>query len=127
MNETMTLRIYQIGAVAMLLLALSLVWRTGLQPMLVVPTTFDKVTKYKLCEKADGCVFFWETEVRYNRQLNAWVPVIRPAYGKTGHYNARDIRNKIMDAINAEADNGFFLLREARKNAEIRFEIDRTK
>ena len=90
-----------------------------------MPASFDKVKKHTLCEKADGCTGFWQSGVRYEKSINAWIPIVRVAYSKTGRYNPATIRAKLKAEMNEEADKGFFLLRDARKLMEVQFEMDR--
>lgn len=120
MTHSLLDRFYQICAIAMLALACSLVWRTGIQPVLVYSSSVQE-SLLVACKKEDGCRGLYEPESRYASRLGTWIPVVEVALVKGGKHNTKLIEQKIRSEMLAVAEGGMPFLREARKNMEIKF------
>lgn len=114
-------KILQASAIALVVLAVSLAWRTGIQKAAVCPDSLRDELHRKACARADGCIGLFSADLHFDESINAWVPNVRVIYAKDGRYNAPVIQAKVKQAMEEEATNGFFLLRNARKKMQISF------
>lgn len=115
--KTVLSRLHQIAAIAMLVLASSLAWRTAIQPAIVYNDHFHSAIA-KGCFVADGCAGIYKPSVRYDERIGAWVPVVRIALGK-GKRDTALIDKKIRAAIDEAANSGAGFLKAARQNAGV--------
>lgn len=118
--KTVLSRIHQIAAIAMLVLVMSLAWRTGIQPAIVNNSHFESAVA-NACYVADGCAGIYAPSVRYDQRLGAWVPVVRVSLGK-GKNNTAVIKQKMQAAIEEAAKSGAWFLRDARLQAGVTFQ-----
>ena len=115
----------QVSAFIMLALVFSLMWRTSLQKLFLVPFEIGQEWS-KLCLPKDGCVGYWGTSYRYDPAIKAWIPVIELATTKTGKANTKLIQEKFKSAMNTHAESGLFIFKEARLRTEVTFKMSKS-